>query len=154
MRLRPISVLLVAALFVAASPANKLNAQTTTSGGLTGVVTDPSHALVPDADVEIKDTAKGTTQSTKTDREGVYEFSFLAPERYTLTVTHEGFRKESRVVTVPLGPPVTANVTLKLAAERTIVNVTGVAPLIQADNGDFSRVRAAPGIFEEGRAES
>jgi hypothetical protein len=37
-------------------------AQTTTSGGLAGVVTDPSNAVVPNADVEIKDNAKGTHQ--------------------------------------------------------------------------------------------
>jgi Carboxypeptidase regulatory-like domain len=138
MRLRPIKVLLLAALFVAASPANKLNAQTTTSGGLTGVVTDPSHALVPDAGVEIRDSAKGTTQSTKTDREGVYRFFFLAPERYTLTVEHAGFRKESRMANVLLGPPVTVNVTLELATEHATVNVTGEAPLIQSENGDVS----------------
>jgi hypothetical protein len=65
-------------------------AQTTTSGGLAGVVTDPSTAVVPDADVEIKDETKGTHQSTKTDREGVYRFFFLAPERYTLTVSLAG----------------------------------------------------------------
>jgi len=138
MRLRPISELLLAVFFVAASPANRLNAQTTTSGALTGVVTDPSHAVVPDAGVEIKDNAKGTTQSAKTDREGVYRFFFLAPETYTLTVTHEGFRRESRAVRVLLGPPVTVNVTLELATEHTTVNVTGEAPLIQADNGDVS----------------
>jgi hypothetical protein len=138
MRLRPISVLLLAALFVAASLASKLNAQTTTSGGLTGVVTDPSHALVPDADVEIKDNTKGTNRSTKTDREGVYRFFFLAPERYTLTVKHAGFRRESRTVNVLLGPPVTVNVTLELATEHTTVNVTGEAPLIQSENGDVS----------------
>ncbi len=45
---------------------NELTAQTTTSGGLTGVVTDPSHAVVSNADVEIRDTVKGTTQSKKT----------------------------------------------------------------------------------------
>ncbi len=33
-------------------------AQTTTSGGLTGVVSDPSHAIVPDAKVEIRDANK------------------------------------------------------------------------------------------------
>ena len=57
MRLRPISVVLLAILLITTSSANKLSAQTTTSGGLTGVVTDPSHALVPDAGVEIKDNA-------------------------------------------------------------------------------------------------
>ena len=119
MRLRPISVLLLSVLFVTASPANKLNAQTATSGGLTGVVTDPSHAVVPVRVSRSRTTPRGRLQSTKTDREGVYRFFFLAPETYTLTVAHEGFRKESRMVNVLLGPPVTVNVTLELAAERT-----------------------------------
>ena len=138
MRLRPISVLLLAVLLVVASPTNKLNAQTTTSGGLTGVVTDPSHAVVPDARVEIKDTAKGTVQSAKTDGEGVYRFFFLAPSRYTLTVTHAGFRKVSRTVSVLLGPPGTVNVTLEIETGSTAIKVTGEAPLLQAENGDVS----------------
>jgi len=37
-------------------------AQTTTSGGLAGVVSDPSGAVVPNADVEIRNNSKGTTQ--------------------------------------------------------------------------------------------
>ena len=80
MRLRLIPILLPAILFATTFPANTLNAQTTTSGGLTGVVTDPSHAVVPDAVVEIRDTAKGTVQSSKTDGDGVYRF-FLAPSK-------------------------------------------------------------------------
>jgi hypothetical protein len=138
MRLRPISVLLLAVLLAAASPANKLNAQTTTSGGLTGVITDQSNAVVPNADVEIKDSAKGTTQSTKTDREGVYRFFFLAPGRYALTVSHVGFREEKRAVNVLLGPPGTVNVTLEIAKASTTLTVTEDAPLIQAENGDVS----------------
>ena len=129
MRLRPMSVLLLAVLLVAASLPSKLDAQTTTSGGLTGVVTDPSHAVVPDAGVEIRDNVKGTTQSTKTDQKGVYRFFFLSPDRYALSVTHEGFRKETRIVNVRLGPPLTANVTLELLKVDTTVTVTGWARL-------------------------
>jgi hypothetical protein len=113
-------------------------AQTTTSGGLAGVVTDPSNAVIPNADVEIKDNAKGTNQATKTDREGVYRFFFLAPERYTLTVSHVGFRTESRAVNVLLGPPVSVTVTLQVAQASTSLSVTAEAPLIQAENGDLS----------------
>jgi hypothetical protein len=138
MRLRPISILLLAVLVVTASYAYKLNAQTTISGGLTGVVTDPSHAVVPDAGVEIKDNAKGVTQSAKTDREGVYLFFFLAPGRYTLTVTHVGFREEKRAINILLGPPVSVNVTLQLAKASTSLSVMAEAPLIQAENGDVS----------------
>jgi len=138
MPLRRISGLLLALLLATVTPTNKLNAQTTTSGGLTGVVTDPSQAVVPDAAVEIMDNAKGTTQSTKTDREGVYQFSFLAPGRYTLTVTHAGFREEKRAMNILLGPTVSANVTLQVAKVSTRLSVIAEAPLLQAENGDVS----------------
>ena len=73
------------------------HAQTTTSGGLTGVVGDPSHAVVPDVVVVLRDNTKGTIQTAKTDHDGVYRFFFLAPGRYTLTVSHGGFREEHRL---------------------------------------------------------
>ena len=125
-------------LLVGFSSLYELVAQTSTSGGLAGVVTDLSNALVPDADVEIKDNAKGTTQSTKTDQQGVYRFFFLSPARYTLTVAHSGFREEKRAVNVLLGPPVSVNVTLLVAKAAATVTVTTEAPLIQAENGDVS----------------
>jgi carboxypeptidase family protein len=137
MRLRPVHYLFSALLLVVFL-SKELGAQTSTSGGLTSVVTDVSHALVPNARVEIRDTANGTTQSTTTDREGVYRFFFLAPGRYMLIVTHGGFRKESRAVIVLLGPPVSVNVTLAVAQASITVSVTEEAPLIQAENGDVS----------------
>ena len=137
MRLRSIC-LCFSAFVLATCFTDELSAQTTTSGGLIGVVTDQSGALVLNAEVEIKDNSKGTTQSTKTDREGVYRFFFLAPARYTLKATHEGFRTESRSVDVLLGPPVTVNVALKISTITSEIQVTDEAPLIQAENGDAS----------------
>ena len=137
MRLRPIRRLLPV-LILGIYFSCELGAQTTTSGGLTGVVTDQSGAVFPDASVEIKDDAKGTKQSARTDRDGVYRFFFLAPGTYMLTVEHEGFRKEDRVVNVLLGPPVSVNATLKIAKSSSEVTVTGEAPLIHAENGDAS----------------
>jgi hypothetical protein len=137
MRLRPTQFLLSVVLLTF-SLANELNAQTTTSGGLTGVVTDQSAAVVPNANVEIRDNAKGTTQTTKTNHEGLYHFFFLVPSTYTLTVTHEGFRHESRMLNVPLGPPGVVNITLEIAQTSSEITVTDDARLIQAENGDVS----------------
>jgi hypothetical protein len=123
-------------------------AQTTTSGGLTGVVADPSGAVVVDAEVEIKNDSKGTTQSMKTDRSGVYRFFFLTPARYTLTVSHGGFRTENRVVNVLLGPPVSVNVTLQLAKAATSVSVIAEAPRLNAENGDVSATMNSQQITE------
>src|SRR5262249_45439111 len=137
MRLRLLRVLSLP-LFAVFCLSHEVNGQTTTSGALTGVVTDQSTALVLNAEVEIKDNRKGSIQWTRTDREGVYRFFFLAPSTYTLTVTHEGFRKESRAVNVLLGPPLTVNITLEIAQARSEITVIDEAPLIQAENGDVS----------------
>ena len=123
-------------------------AQTTTSGGLTGVVTDPSGAVVANADVKIRNNSQGTTQSAQTDRGGVYRFFFLAPARYALSVSHTGFRTESRTVTVLLGPPVSVNVTLQVARAEASVSVSAEAPLLNAENGDVSTTVNAQQIAE------
>lgn len=135
MRLATFSLL--SALFLSIPSAGDLSAQTTTSGGLTGVITDQSGAVVPDADVDIKDIAKGATRATKTDREGIYRFFFLAPGRYSLNVIHEGFRKESRTVSILVGSPITVNVPLEIAKASSEITVSDAAS-IQAENGDFS----------------
>ena len=129
---------LLSAILLASLLARHLPAQTTISGGLTGVVTDPSGAVIPDADVEIRDSTKGTLERTKTDRFGAYRFSFLAPGQFTLSVGQSGFRQESRIVNIPPGPPVSANITLAIANVNSTITVTQEAPLLRAENGDVS----------------
>jgi hypothetical protein len=137
MRVRPLH-LLVGVLILTACSRQILKAQTTTSGALAGVVTDQSNAVVPNARVEIHDNARSTTQWIMTDRQGAYQFFFLVPGMYTLTVTHVGFREVNRIVSVLLGPAVSVNVTLAIAEARSEIEVTDEAPLIHAENGDVS----------------
>jgi len=115
-----------------------LKGQTTTSGAVAGVVTDQSSGVIPDADLQLRDLSKGTVQSTKTDNQGEYRFFFLAPGRYTLTVSHDGFREEKRTVDVLLGPPITVNATLAIAQPSAEIRVADEVPFIQAENGDAS----------------
>jgi len=125
-----------------------LSAQTTTSGGLTGVISDPSHAVVPNADVEIRDTTKGTIQATRTDSDGVYRFFFVAPGSYSLTVSHAGFLEEDQNIDVLLGPAGTRNITLKLAGTSATVRVPDEIPLLQTENGDVSTTFSQKQISE------
>jgi Carboxypeptidase regulatory-like domain len=118
--------------------ATSLNAQTPTSGGIIGVVTDTSDAVVPGAIVKVQDNSKGSVQTTTTNAEGLYLFSFLMPGAYILTCTHPGFEEASRNVGIPLGPPVTLNIPLKIAGAKTTIEVTEQAPLFKAENGDVS----------------
>jgi len=127
------SVFLLAALL-----ACEMTAQTTTSGALTGVITDQTGAVVPDAQIQLVDLGKGTVHSVRSDTEGVYRFFFLPPSRYTLSVTHVGFQEENRMVEVQLGPPVSVNLTLKIASVSNEMTVAEEVPLLQAENGDAS----------------
>jgi len=111
-------------------------AQSSTTGTVTGVVKDPSGAVIPNAQIELKDNAKGTTTSTKSGANGAYTFSAVQPSNYTMTITATGFQSQSRTVEVPLGAPITLNVDMAVASGGTTVTVTEVAPLVQTQNGD------------------
>jgi uncharacterized repeat protein (TIGR03803 family) len=55
-----------------------------------------------------------------------------------LTVSHQGFRKTTRIVNVTLGPPGTMNVSLEIETSSAAIAVTAEASLLQAENGDVS----------------
>ena len=137
MRLR-LTIRLIPTLLAFLWPLTETTAQTTISGALTGTVTDPSGAVVPSVDVQLRSHSKGTVEPTRTDREGVYRFYFLPPGKYTLDAFHEGFREQTCEVDVLLGPPGTLNLVLEIAAGSATVKVTGEAPLLQTENGDVS----------------
>src|SRR5215469_4848 len=137
MKSRLLSQIVISQLLFIATASN-VESQTTASGGLTGTVTDPSEHVIPGANVELRDNAKGTLQSTKTDTEGAYLFSFLLPGSYTLKVSHPVFTTETIPVSVLLGPPGTLHVKMVIAPVATTIQVKTGAPLINTDNGDAS----------------
>ena len=81
-----------ALLVVLSLSSTRVIAQTSTTGDIAGVVTDPSGATVPGAKVSLKDETKGNTQESTTNKDGVYHFYLLSPGPYTITVSRHGFR--------------------------------------------------------------
>ena len=113
-------------------------AQTSTTGDVTGVVTDPSGSVIPNAAVNLKDETKGSTQDTKTNANGTYRFYLLAPGPYTISVTATGFKSEARRISVAVGQVATSTFQLQLGPSSSSVTVTEAVPLLQTDNGDTS----------------
>src|SRR5438270_14057173 len=60
-------------------------------GTLTGNVTDPSGAVVPNTKVEALNTLTGAARTTTSDTNGVYRFADLQPGNYKVTITAAGF---------------------------------------------------------------
>ncbi len=126
-------------LFAVAFSALRLPAQTQTTGEITGVVTDPSGAVVAKAKVMLKDNSKGSTQSAETNKEGVYHFQLLNPSNYTIIVTSSGFQEAGTVVEVALGQATSADFQLTIGSASQTVTVAGESePLIQTENGNVA----------------
>ena len=108
-------------------------------GTLSGTVTDASGALVPDAQVSIKNVGTGVERTVATDSAGLYTAPNLLPGSYEVTVTAAGFATEVRSgITLTVGAQQVLNVTLKVGAVTEKVEVTGAAPAVQLASSTIS----------------
>ena len=139
-RERGTQVLLVALLAAAVALlwTAPLAAQSLVSGGVTGTVTDPSGAVVPNATVSLKSNATGQTLTQTTSSDGVYRFQFLNPGTYTLSAEAPNFKSTTSTVSVSVGQMTTNNLKLALSTTSQTVTVTSEAPIIQTENGNVS----------------
>jgi hypothetical protein len=62
------------------------------SGMISGVVTDPSGAVIPNAEVTVTEIASGVAQTVRTTADGVYSFLSLPVGRYKLEVKATSFQ--------------------------------------------------------------
>jgi hypothetical protein len=138
MKLKKLITGMLALLVIALLIAPSLMAQSLVSGDVTGTVTDPSGAVVPNASVTLKNSANGASRTTTTTSSGAYRFSLLPPGNYTVSATAQGFSKAEETTSVNVGQASVANVKLAVGSSSQTVEVTSAAPLVQADNADLS----------------
>ena len=127
-----VAVTLAVLLFLGPS---LLQAQSTNSGTVEGVVTDPSAAAVVGANVTLTDSGTGSSRSATTNDSGRYFFANVVPGKYTVTINKSGFRLlkfTDQVVNV--GTNVTLNGTLELGANTETVEVTATQVDLQTLN--------------------
>ena len=112
--------------------------QTIVTGGISGIVTDPSGAAIAGATVTLNNAFTGVTQTATTGSDGGYGFALLKPGTYAVTVEQSGFSKAIQSVDVLLGRTTTANIKLQLGSATTTVEVTGAAPVLQTEDANIT----------------
>jgi hypothetical protein len=115
-----------------------LGAQSTISGYVTGVVSDPSNAVVNNASVTLKNSDTSFTQSAKSGSDGVFRFEYVPPGNYNLSVTATGFRTAEQTIAVTVGQSTTANIQLAVGSSASTVVIAGESNPIQTENGDIT----------------
>ncbi len=139
---------LLALVAVATFSLSYAPAQSTTNGAISGTVSDPTGAILPDITVNLKSVEKGFTQTTTTNAQGSYQFPLLEPGTYTLTISAPSFKTSILTATVSIGQNATVNAKLELGATGTTVEVSSEAPLLQTESAEISTTFNAREIAE------
>ena len=137
-RLR-LTVLVVLMTAIGLALPAKLHGQSkSTTASLSGTVTDPSGARVPNATVKLTDPENGTVRTGTTSATGEFSFALLLEGSYALEVRAPGFKttKQSGIVLTP-GDSVAENLTLTIGASEQ-VSVSASGPLLQTQDADIS----------------
>jgi hypothetical protein len=107
------------------------------SASLSGTIVDQKGGLVPDTQVSVVNMDTNVTLDAKTNSAGVYNFPFLAPGRYRILISKQGFKQiDLRDVTLHTQDSVSRNFTLDVGgtSETVIVN----AETVNIDTQDAS----------------
>jgi Carboxypeptidase regulatory-like domain len=108
---------------------------------ISGVVTDPSGSLIPQATVAATDTQTGVTANASTNSAGYYNLQNLAIGAYTVTIEHPGFHRYlRRGITLTTGEQLGLDVRLELGETGQTITVTSEATMTETRTSDVSQL--------------
>ena len=123
----------IAFLGVCLLSGSALQAESGGSSALTGAVTDPTGAVVPNARVEIHNPVSGFDRVAATDGSGQFAISNVPFNPYHLTVTAKGFSAYVQDVDIRSAVPVALSITLQVAGSAETVTVEAAEDLLEND---------------------
>src|ERR1700693_3919924 len=116
-------------------------AQTASTGALTGRITDPSGAVVPNATVTATSVDTSQVRTTMTEADGTYKFSLLPPGNYRLRIEASGFKSvEIPSLTVLVTETEVMDWALEVGATAQTVTVEGSVENIQTSSSAMGQV--------------
>jgi carboxypeptidase family protein len=126
------------ALAVVAAWGAVATAQVTT-GTISGTVTDPSGAVLPNVKMEMTNSGTGAVRTAETGANGHYSIQLLPVGNYKITGSLEGFQTEVRSgIELTVGREAIVDMRLQVGAVSERVEVTGEAPLVQTTEATVS----------------
>jgi len=100
-----------------------------------GVVKDATGAVIPGANVSVKNVETNVARSTVANAEGIYAITNLIPGSYTLSASFQGFKNlEQGPFTLRVGDRVTLDLSMEVGAQTERVSVTAEIPLLRTED--------------------
>jgi hypothetical protein len=130
-KLRTTAVLLLMSVLAALAAFS----QTAATGGLRGIMTDDSGAVIPAAKVTL--TGNGVNKTAQTQADGSYTFVGLPPGQYRVRVSFPGFANFDKTVAVTGGGTATLPIQMNVKAEKqeiTVADTSTTMVSVEPDN--------------------
>lgn len=105
---------------------------------ISGIVTDPSGALIQGAQVSARRVDTNVANNTETDREGRFRFPYLTVGRYDVTVRQSGFSDATRSLTLSVGSAYEIPIALAVAAVGSDIVVSGDPIVLEAARSEVA----------------
>jgi hypothetical protein len=118
------------------------------SGSLSGTVVDAQGAVVPAANVSVRNTATGSLRQVTTSNAGTYAVPALPAADYQVTVETAGFARSLTNVSLAVGQDFVLDVTLNVAATEAQVLIESTLGALQQESAELSGVIGRKQILE------
>jgi iron complex outermembrane recepter protein len=113
-----------------------------TTGSLSGIIKDPSGAVVGQALITLTETKTARQRNTIANESGVYSFKDVGVGDYSVQVSAPGFQAFQKPISISSAQPATLDVSLQIAQEATQVAVEG-----RIDPFNVVPTQATPSVF-------
>src|ERR1700730_7497830 len=134
-------------LFVFVLCTANLFAQSSTTAVLTGVVTDPTQAVVPDAKVTVTRVDTGQSREARTNAEGEYRIILLPPGLYDVKVEKPGFLTQTKkAIELTVGQSASFDFQLAVGASSQTIEISSEAPPIESERSQQANTIGARDI--------
>jgi hypothetical protein len=110
-------------------------------GTINGTVKDPNGAVVAGAQVTVRNETTGETRNATTDGQGRFKVEGLAPGRYAVSVTRNGFKTAERNIAIEGGRTEAIEIKLEIAETRAEMNVGAKGAITPNSDPNYRALR-------------
>jgi hypothetical protein len=110
------------------------------TGTITGIVSDESGAVIPNATVTITNRATGISRTATSNAEGLYTAPALGAGDYEVRVEANGFKTSVRQATVEVGSNTQVNMPMSIGGTKEVVTVEAATATVNYDTHNIEGV--------------